>query len=124
MFDLIIRGDQVVTPQGAGAWDICVAGETIAAVAAPGTFDDSQAKRVIDATGKIVIPGGIDPHIHSSWPIPALEDGAASSGLVGQLPHDRAPRRVRQIAETQQGIAGDARRPAIVGIEADQHVGG
>ena len=75
MFDLIIRGDQVVTPQGAGAWDVCVAGETIAAIAAPGTFDDSQAGRVIDATGKIVIPGGIDPHIHSLWYIPALEEG-------------------------------------------------
>ena len=39
MFDLIIRGDRVVTPQGAGAWDGCVAGETIAAVAAPGVVD-------------------------------------------------------------------------------------
>jgi dihydropyrimidinase len=75
MFDLIVRGDQVVTPQGTGAWDICIAGETIAAMAAPGTFDDSQAGKVIDATGKIVIPGGIDPHIHSLWHIPALEEG-------------------------------------------------
>ncbi len=75
MFDLIIRGDRVVTSQGAGAWDVCISGETIAAIAAPGVFDDSQAKRVIDATGKIVIPGGIDPHIHSHWHIPALEDG-------------------------------------------------
>ena len=75
MFDLIIRGDQVVTPDGAGTWDICVSGETIAAIAAPGTFDDSQAARVIDASGKIVIPGGIDPHIHSLWYIPAIEEG-------------------------------------------------
>jgi dihydropyrimidinase len=75
MFDLIIRGDQVVTPEGSGAWDICVRGETIAAVAAPGIFDNSQAGRVIDATGKIVIPGGIDPHIHSLWHIPASEEG-------------------------------------------------
>ncbi|MDP6343648.1 MAG: amidohydrolase family protein [Alphaproteobacteria bacterium] len=75
MFDLIIRGDQVVTPQGSGAWDVCISGETIAAIAAPGTFDDGQAGRVIDATGKIVIPGGIDPHIHSLWPMPSLEGG-------------------------------------------------
>ncbi len=75
MFDLIIRGDQVVTPDGSGAWDVCVADETIAAIAAPGIFDDSQATRVIDATGKIVIPGGIDPHIHSLWHIPAIEEG-------------------------------------------------
>ncbi len=75
MFNLIVRGDQVVTPQGTGAWDICIKGETIAAIAAPGTFDNSQADKVIDATGKIVIPGGIDPHIHSLWHIPALEEG-------------------------------------------------
>ena len=73
MFDLIIRGDRVVTPQGTGAWDICILGETIAAIAAPGNFDDSQASQVIDAKGKIVIPGGIDPHIHSLWHIPPLE---------------------------------------------------
>ena len=75
MFDLILRGDQVVTPQGTGAWDVCVKGDTIAAIAAPGTFADEQAGRVIDARGKIVIPGGIDPHIHSSWYIPAIEEG-------------------------------------------------
>lgn len=75
MFDLIIRGDQVVTPQGTGAWDVCIRGETIAAIAAPGTFDDSQAGRVIDAHGKVVIPGGIDPHIHSLWHIPAIDGG-------------------------------------------------
>jgi len=75
MFDLIVRGDQVVTPQGTGAWDVCVKGDTIASIAAPGTFDDSMAGRVIDATGKIVIPGGIDPHIHSMWHIPAIEEG-------------------------------------------------
>ncbi len=46
MFDLIIRGDQVVTPEGSGAWDVCVAGEAIAAIAVPGFFDDSQARRV------------------------------------------------------------------------------
>jgi hypothetical protein len=53
MFDLIIRGDQVVTPQGTGAWDICIEGETIAAIARPGQFADDQAGRVIDATGTI-----------------------------------------------------------------------
>ena len=65
MFDLIIRGDQVVTPQGTSAWDICIQGEIIAAMTPPGQFADDQAARVIDATGKTTIPGGIDPHIHS-----------------------------------------------------------
>ncbi len=70
MFDLLIRGDQVVTPHGLNACDIAIQGESIAAVTAGATFGDDMAKRVIDATGKIIIPGGIDPHIHTSWPMP------------------------------------------------------
>jgi len=64
MFDLIIRGGDVVTPQGVTACDIAVAGETIAALAGPGTLEAESAKRVIDATRHIVMPGGIDPHVH------------------------------------------------------------
>ena len=75
MFDLIIRGDRVVTPHGVGKWDIAIKGGQIAALAAPGAFGDDAAKRVIDATGKIVMPGGIDPHVHCAWHIPALEEG-------------------------------------------------
>ena len=62
MLDLLIRNGQVVTPQGAGAWEIAVQDGKIAAVAAPGTF--REATRVIDAAGKIVVPGGVEPHTH------------------------------------------------------------
>src|ERR1700742_526862 len=64
MFDLIIRGGDVVTPQGVMACDVAVKGETIAALAAPGTLASDGAKRVIDAKAHIVMPGGIDPHVH------------------------------------------------------------
>jgi len=64
MFDLIIRGGDVVTPQGVVACDVAVAGEIIAALGAPGTLEADAAKRVVDATGHIVMPGGIDPHVH------------------------------------------------------------
>ena len=67
MFDLIIRSDRVVTPIGVSASDIAIQGEKIAAVAALRTFPDESARRIIDATGKIVIPGGIDPHVHCKW---------------------------------------------------------
>ena len=62
MLDLLIRNGRVVTPQGAGAWDIAVDKGVIAAVTAPGTF--TEAARVIDAAGKIVVPGGVEPHTH------------------------------------------------------------
>jgi dihydropyrimidinase len=78
MIDLIIRGDTVVTPEGAGAYDILISGEKIAAVAAPGTLTPPQGARVIDATGKIVIPGGIDPHVHCKWHMPGPAGTAAT----------------------------------------------
>src|SRR5882724_11277461 len=68
MLDLIIRDGEVVTPQGVAKADVAIKGERIAAVAAPGTLADAEAARVIDAGAKIVMPGGIDPHVHMQHP--------------------------------------------------------
>ncbi len=68
MLDLIIRGGDVVTPQGVVRCDVATKGEIIVAVAAPGTLADAEAARVIDAADKIVMPGGIDPHVHMKHP--------------------------------------------------------
>ncbi len=68
MIDLIVRGGQVVTPWGVGDWDVAVEGERIAAVAAPGSLP-GDVGRVVDASGKIVVPGGIEPHSHVAMPI-------------------------------------------------------
>ena len=67
MVDLLIRGGQVVTPSGVGNWDIAVDGEKIVSVSQPGSFT-SDANKTIDASGKIVIPGGIEPHAHIGGP--------------------------------------------------------
>ena len=64
MLDLVIRGGQVVTPAGVGTWDLGIQSERIVALAAPDVLT-GEVGRVIDATGKIVVPGGIDPHIHA-----------------------------------------------------------
>jgi dihydropyrimidinase len=69
MLELVVRSDQVVTPHGVGAYDIAIQGEQIVAVAAPGTLS-GDVGRTIDATGKIVVPGGIDPHTHCKWYVP------------------------------------------------------
>ena len=75
MYDLIIRGDRVVTPHGVAEADLGIRGGRIAAVAEAGSLRD--AGRLIDARGKIVMPGGIDPHVHCAWHIPAIEGGEA-----------------------------------------------
>jgi dihydropyrimidinase len=76
MVDLLVRSDMVVTPQGVGAFDVAIAGEKIVAVAAPGSLPVADGARLIDATGKIVMPGGIDPHVHCKWFLPN-PDGSA-----------------------------------------------
>ena len=68
MLDLIIRGGQVVTPWGVGDWDVCIQGEKIVAITSPNTMTD-DVTRVIDASGKVVVPGGIEPHAHIDAPI-------------------------------------------------------
>ncbi|MDP6511771.1 MAG: amidohydrolase family protein [SAR202 cluster bacterium] len=63
MLDLIIQGGTVVTPSGAGEFDVGIQGEKIVLVAARGAItEESQA--TIDASGKYVFPGGIEPHTH------------------------------------------------------------
>jgi dihydropyrimidinase len=76
MLDLIIQGGQVVTPQAVGTMDIGVQGEKIVAVGQTGTLS-AQAGRTIDARGKIVIPGGIEPHAHIGIPVPEFWSGQA-----------------------------------------------
>ncbi len=77
MFDLILRGGTIVTPHGVAVQDVAVSGETIAAISNPGAIPDVQATRIVDAIGKIVMPGGIDPHVHCKWHMP-MPDGTVS----------------------------------------------
>jgi dihydropyrimidinase len=70
VFDLIVTGGLAVTPGASQAADIGVAGHKIAAIGAPRSPASAGAARTIDASGQIVVPGGVDPHIHCSSPIP------------------------------------------------------
>ena len=75
MLDLVIIGGLVVTPSGVGKLDVAVQGEKIAAVYEPGAFEPEAAK-VVEASGKIVVPGGIDPHVHIGGPRQPERSGA------------------------------------------------
>ena len=80
MLDLVIKGGQVVTPWGVGEWEVAIKGEQVVAVAQPGTLTQ-DVSRAIDATGKIVVPGGVEPHTHCYWLIPtAAEEGLYTGG--------------------------------------------
>ena len=63
MYDLLVHGGTVITPTASAELDVAVSGEEIAAVAPRGELGHEAAK-LIDASGKVVIPGGVDPHTH------------------------------------------------------------
>lgn len=66
---IMITGGTVLSSTGAVQADVLVDGETIAALSAPGiAVLSSEADKVIDATGKYVLPGGIDGHTHMEMP--------------------------------------------------------
>ena len=85
MLDCVVKGGQVVTPQAVGEMDVGIQGEKIVAVGWSGTLSE-QATQVIDASGKIVIPGGIEPHAHIGIPVPSEWSGQPD--IMTQPPQD------------------------------------
>jgi N-acyl-D-amino-acid deacylase len=71
MFDLLIRNGRLVDGSGdpAAEADVAVTGDRIDAVAPPGSLPAESARRVVDATGRLVCPGFVDAHSHSDWSI-------------------------------------------------------
>jgi len=63
-FDTIIRGGTVATASDTFACDVGIAGGKITALGA----DLGTAEEIVDATGLLVLPGGIDSHVHIAQP--------------------------------------------------------
>lgn len=57
--DLVVRGGLVVTPDGTAIRDIAVRGGRIAEIGR-----GLDGARVVEATGRVVLPGGVDAHCH------------------------------------------------------------
>lgn len=64
-FDLVVRGGTVVTAGSRAEADIGVVAERIAQIGG-----EMRGRREIDAAGKLVLPGGVDAHVHLSQPEP------------------------------------------------------
>ena len=61
--ELIIRGGEVITVGGRRTADVHVIGATIAEIGSDLPARDASTEE-IDANGLLVLPGGIDPHVH------------------------------------------------------------
>lgn len=77
-FDLVIRGGTLVDGTGTPGvrHDLGIKGARIAAI---GNLSEATARRVINATNRIVCPGFIDMHTHSDSTL--LQDGLAKSAV-------------------------------------------
>ncbi len=62
--DLIIRGGTVVTAADTTRCDVGIRGGKVVALGEA----LAGAAEIVDATGKLVMPGGIDSHVHLSQP--------------------------------------------------------
>jgi dihydropyrimidinase len=65
-FDTIIRNGSVVTATDTYAADVAISGGKVSAIGA--SLPLENASKVIDAAGKLVMPGGIDVHTHLDMP--------------------------------------------------------
>ena len=60
--EVVVRGGTIVTADGRRRADIGIADGRIVALEAPAA--GLRAAREIDAAGRLVLPGGVDPHVH------------------------------------------------------------
>ncbi|MDP6867869.1 MAG: dihydroorotase family protein [Acidimicrobiales bacterium] len=87
--DRVIENGEVVSGAGLLQADLLIAGEKIAAIAAPGSVPLHESVERIDATGKWVLPGMIDVHVHLREPgyvhkedISTCTQAAAAGGVT------------------------------------------
>lgn len=65
MYDVVVKGGQIVSGSyGSFRADLAIRGEKIAAIG-----DGLDGKYVINASGKLVMPGVIDAHVHMELPV-------------------------------------------------------
>ena len=114
-FDTIVRGGRVVTASDVLTADIGITDGRIAAI---GT-DLGAADEIVDAAGLIVMPGGVDSHVHISQPsgpgIEMADDFASASAAAacgGQYHrHSLLPARGGQsLRASRRRLQGQGRR--------------
>ena len=69
MIDILVRHGQLITPDSTIPADLAIKDGKILAVGAWGSL--GGAKTEIDAEGRLVMPGLVDPHVHIAHPFRA-----------------------------------------------------
>lgn len=110
--DLVIRGGKIVSPHGIVAAGLAVQDGVIVAVAEDNALPD--ARQIVDAAGRHIIPGVVDPHVHFRSPgFEYKEDwasGTAAAALGGvttvlEMPNSDPPTSTLDGLQVKQSIA-------------------
>jgi dihydropyrimidinase len=115
---IVVRGGRIVTASQDYIGDVLIEGERIAAI---GSFPEVDAE-VIDATDRLVLPGGVDPHTHLDAPLKGtmtaddFETGTIAAAIGGTTSIIDFP--VQQRGEdprvSHEAWAGRAEEKAVV----------
>src|SRR5215813_4876742 len=87
---VLIKGGRIVTAADDYVGDVYVEDEVVTLI---GAALDVQADRTIDASGKYVLPGCVDPHTHLDMPfggtvtIDDFESGHTAAAFGGTTTH-------------------------------------
>lgn len=99
--DLLVAGGTVVSPEGRRRANVAVHDGRIVAV----THERLSATREVDASGLLVMPGGVDTHVHLMDPgdaaredFPTGTSAAAASGVTTIIEHSHG-RPVRTVTD-------------------------
>jgi dihydropyrimidinase len=90
MSSVLIKGGRVITAADDYVGDVFIENERISLI---GESLDVEADKVIDAGGKYVLPGGVDPHTHHDMPfggtvtIDDVESGQTAAAFGGTTCH-------------------------------------
>ena len=79
--ELRIAGGDVVTPEGRRPADVLVSGGRIAGLVGH-DVEISDVGQTVDATGKLVLPGMVDPHVHTREPGFTHKEDITTTGLA------------------------------------------
>ncbi|MEM9652220.1 MAG: amidohydrolase family protein [Actinomycetota bacterium] len=123
--DTVITNGTVVTGGTEAVADVGITDGAITHLAGPGTLADADGATVIDATGRYVLPGGIDAHVHltppgtepGSWSwVDDFEVGtrAAAAGGITCVGNMSFPRKGEQMIAGLERDRTDAETNAIV----------
>lgn len=66
----VVQNGRIITATDDFPGDILIEDERIVAIGAAGSFAALECEQVLDAVGKLVLPGAIDVHTHMELPLP------------------------------------------------------